>query len=339
MKKRIAFVTGGTGFIGINLIGLLLKEGWEVCALHRSTSDLTYLSRFPVSLREGSVTDLSSLREALPDRTETVFHLAGDTNLWSRRNRRQTRVNVEGTRNMLRVAHDAGVGSFIYTSSASAWGRLSDRKVSERLPQNGHRSRVNYERTKWAAEREVLRYRDTQMKVVILNPTAVSGPYDMNNWGRLFTGLKNGELPGVPDGVLSVTHVEEVVRAHLAAVDRGENGQRYLLAGVDCTFGELIREIAEVSGIKEVPGKIPTPVLRIIAYLQTAVASITGNEPTMTPELVKLMTRKNVSYCSNKAQKELGYRIRPLHTTVRDCHEWLTREGILQVPDETDDSR
>ena len=95
---QTAFVTGGTGFIGINLVELLVNEGWDVTALHRSTSDLTYLKRFPIRLAEGSITDRESLGKAIPQGTDVVFHVAGDTNMWSRRNAQQAPRGARGSR-------------------------------------------------------------------------------------------------------------------------------------------------------------------------------------------------------------------------------------------------
>lgn len=111
--SRTALVTGGTGFVGLNLIELLVEEGWEVTALHRSTSYLSYLKRFPITLVEGSITDPNSLEKALQKGTEVVFHVAGDTNFWSKHNARQTEINVTGTRNMVKAAVDKKVNTFI----------------------------------------------------------------------------------------------------------------------------------------------------------------------------------------------------------------------------------
>lgn len=327
--KRKAFVTGGTGFIGINLIKLLLRSGWEITALHRPNSDLTYLNKLPLQLKKGSITELESLKKAVPANTNTVFHLAGDTNLWSKHNKRQTLINVKGTRNILEAALSKGVKNFIFTSSASVWSDMTNKHISENLPQKGDQSWVNYEKTKWAAEQEVIKHSESEMKVVILNPTTVTGPYDLNNWGRLFIALKEDKLPGIPGGEISVAHVHEVAKAHLNAVDKGKNANNYILSGEDCTLVSFITEIARVSGKRKVPRKIPDTVLKILARYQTFQSFFTGKKPDLTPELVKLMTRKNISYSSQKALDELGYKIIPMKQSVKDCYEWLKSEGFL----------
>ncbi|MDX1639894.1 MAG: SDR family oxidoreductase [Balneolaceae bacterium] len=327
MKLR-AFVTGGTGFIGINLVHLLLDRGWDVTALYRVSSDTSWLAGLPVRLKKGSVTDRNTLKRATPVGTDVVFHLAGSTNMWSERNEMQTRINVEGTRNMVHAAADNGVSTFIHTSSIAAWGR-QEGQVTEETPQKGHKSWINYEYTKWAGEQEALKARDLGMNLVILNPAHVTGPYDVNNWGRLFLLLNEGKIPAIARGESSVTHVREVVKAHLAAVEHGTSGERYLLGGEENTFREFVKAIAEVSGIEKIPPTVPDWVLKSIARMSEFAATITGEEPDITPEIADFLTRKGVRYSSRKAEKQLGYQIVPMETAVRDCHRWLLENGYL----------
>jgi len=326
---RKAFVTGGTGFIGINLLELLVQKNWDVTVLHRPSSDTRWIRQLPVHFTTGSITDLSSLEKAVPDDTDVIFHLAGDTNLWRGHNDRQRRVNVEGTANMVQIAGKKGVRVFIHTSSTSAWGTMSGKRVTEQLPQEGHASRVNYELTKWEGEQIVLEQAPDSMKVVILNPAAVTGPYDLKNWGRLFFALRDGKLPGTPDGIISVNHVREVAQAHLSAVDKGRDRERYILAGEDCRFSEFVAEIAHASGIESVPKRIPTPLLKFLASVQGVVAALRRTEPSLTPELVKIMTRSNLSFSSQKAIEELNYQIIPMKQSVRETYRWLKSEELL----------
>lgn len=327
MSKK-AFVTGATGFIGINLVKLLVDRGWDVTALHRSSSDLSWLKKYPVRLKEGYITNSTSVERALPTETDVVFHLAGSTNLWSKRNERQKAINIGGTRNMLQAAVKKEAPVFIYTSSVAAWGDVSGH-VTEETPQLGEESWVNYEYTKWAAEREALKGIEHGMKVVILNPSHVTGPHDANNWGRLFFALRDGDLPGVTTGEASITHVEEVVKAHLAAVEKGRNGERYILAGNDHNFEEFVGEIARISGIDDLPPRIPDFVLKGMARLSELIATISRKPPDITPELAYMMTRDNLTYSSEKAIDELDYTVLPMETAVRDCYEWLKKEKLL----------
>ena len=323
-----AFVTGATGFIGINLVKLLIKEGWHVTALHRSSSKLSELKKYPVDLVEGSVTKPRSLQNKIPENAEVLFHLAADTSVWSRYNERQTNVNVVGTQNMIRAATQKGINTFIYTSSVSAWGHNISGTITEETTQKGNESWVNYERSKWAGEREALKGLEQGMKVVILNPSTVIGPHDANNWGRLFFALHDGSMPGIIPGNISVAHVEHVAQAHLSAVENGRSGDRYILGGDHCKFSDFITTMCRVADISKVPPTIPVPLLKLAARFAVVKAYITGNEHDLTPELAAMLTRE-ACYSSQKAKRELGYTIPSMQTSVTDCYRWLKEKQLL----------
>ena len=322
-----AFVTGGTGFIGINLIELLVNEGWDVIALHRPTSDLTYLKRFSIKLAEGSITDGESLDRAIPEGIDVVFHVAGDTSFWSKNNARQNATNVDGTRNMVAAAAAKGIRTFIHTSSNSAWGRVKG-TVSEETPRKGKDSWINYERTKHLGELEALKGVELGMKVVVLNPGDVVGPYDANTWGQLFFLLRDHALPAVPPGKVSVTHVHDVVGAHLKAVAKGRSGEQYILAGENHDVADFVAEIARVSGVKA-PGKAPAWALRLFGYVAVMIAAVTGKEPDITPEIVAATSESSTSFSSDRAIRELDYRIQPMAVAIQDNYDWLVKEGLL----------
>lgn len=325
--KKTAFVTGGSGFIGINLIERLVADGWDVTALYRPTSDLTYLKRFPIRLVEGVVTDRASLEKAMPDGADAVFHVAGDTNYWKKNNDRQTRTNVEGTQQMLDVALQKKVRCFVHTSSISAWGYVPG-LIDEETPPRGQDSGANYERTKLAGEQRVLEAAGRGMKVVVLNPGAVVGPYDKTTWGTIFLLVKDGKLPPIANGSICFTHVREVVKAHIAAVERGRDGEKYILGGINDTYYEFARLITERMGAKP-PQKISGGLFRALGRVFGWVADLTGKEPSISYELAEDMSRQNVRYSSEKAKRELGFQDVPLETCVRDCYDWMIAEKIL----------
>ncbi len=322
-----AFVTGGTGFIGINLVELLVERGWKVTALHRSSSKLGYLNRLPIELAEGSITDRASLDRAIPAGTDVVFHVAGDTSFWSKGNARQNEINIDGTRNMVEAAAAKGVGTFVHTSSNAAWGRVKGR-VTEETPREGKDSWINYERSKHLGELEALKGVQLGMKVVVLNPGNVVGPYDTSNWGQIFFLLRDRALPAVPPGLTSFTHVRDVVEAHLSAVTQGRNGERYILCGQDCTMAEFVAEVARLSGAKA-PRTAPAWVLKVFGRLSVMLAAVTGNEPDITPEIAAITSGTEAHFSSDRAIRELGYRIQPMQAAVKDNYDWLVNEGLL----------
>jgi nucleoside-diphosphate-sugar epimerase len=321
---RAAFVTGGTGFVGLNLEQQLMAGGWEVTALHRPASDLTFLNRFSPRLAVGSITDKAGLMAAVPAGIDTVFHVAGNTNMWRARNDEQTRDNVEGTRNVVGAALAKGVRRLIVTSSISAYGPVSG-EITEQTPSRAANSRINYQRTKWQAQEIARAAIGHGLEVVILQPGAILGPYDIGTWSRLFTMVRDGKVPAVPAAQRTFAHVREVAAAHIAAADQGENGGQYLLGGENRSMLDLVREIAVLVGRPAPTREIPAGVVRIAAGVGDFVSRFTGKPPSITPEMASAFGRR-ISTSSAKAQRELGYRIVALNVMVKDCYQWLLAE-------------
>ena len=152
--QKTAFVTGATGFLGINLVRELAQQGWQVSAIKRPTSNIEYLKPFNIQLIDGDVQDIDSLRRAMPENVDAVFHVAASTNLWSKYNRQQYQTNVVGTQNIIKVSLEKQAGRFIHTSSISAYGIHED-NVLEDTESNALDSGINYHVTKYISEIEV----------------------------------------------------------------------------------------------------------------------------------------------------------------------------------------
>lgn len=327
--EQTGFVTGGTGFLGLNLVEQLTTAGWQITALHRPSSNLEYIKRFRVKCVEGDVLDVSSLRKVIPEAVDVVFHAAADTSMWSRHNIRQTRINVEGTRNVVTAALERGAGRLVHTSTWNTYG-LQQGAIDETSPQQGGESWINYDRTKYLAEVEVRKGLERGLNAVILNPAHIMGRYDQHNWARMIRLIAENRLPGVPPGSGCFCHGQEVARTHISAALRGRTGENYLLSGVAASFVELARTVGAVTG-RPVPSRpLPEFLLRWGAYADTAFAAITGREPQATPEGVAMVVAHPRSR-SNKARDELGYRIVPLRPIIEDCIHWLQVEGLLNL--------
>jgi dihydroflavonol-4-reductase len=323
----VAFVTGGTGFLGLNLIERLLAEGWEVVALHRPTANLRHLRELDIQLVEGSITGLNSLVTIFPEKVDAVFHVAGNTNLWSRRNHIQTRDNVEGTQNMVAAALKRQAKRFIHTSSVAAYGHHQQR-IDEQTQSNAIHSPINYHRTKYLAEMEVRKGIEKGLDALMINPANIIGPYDYHNWSQLFTLIDRQKLPGVPPATQTFCHVREVASTHITAFYRGKKGDNYILGGVEADYLTLAQEIGNLLG-KQTP-KRPTPgwILKLLGRVSLLGSYITGKEPDVTPEKAFMITDQSLCN-SQKAVKELDYHSVPLRDMLDDCHQWMLSEGLI----------
>lgn len=323
-----AFVTGGTGFVGSNLVRELHHQGWDVFALARSASSVEEISDIPLHIRTGDIQDAASVLQAMPEGSDAVFHVAASTNVWSGKNNEQERINVGGTRNVIEAAIARQAKRFVHTSSFATWG-IRNTLLTECSVRTEATDWINYVRTKFAAENLVKQaVREELMDAVILNPANILGPGDRRNWSRVIMMTHKGKLPGVPPGGGPFADVREVAKAHVAAYHKGEKGENYLLGGVDVSFLELIQIVGELLG-KPVPSRAtPGWQLKAAARVKSWVAAITGREPDITPESA-FMIIHHLSCDSGRAQRELDYRFTPIRPLLRDTIDWLNKAGMM----------
>ncbi|PHS15847.1 MAG: oxidoreductase [Kangiella sp.] len=325
------FITGATGFLGTNLVHLLIKEGHEITAIKRPTSNVSAFENMPIEWFEGDVLDIESLNSACPDGVDWIFHIAADTNMWSANNEMQTKINLQGTSNMIDVALNKKAKRFIHTSSIAAFGIHHEHIITEETEQLGDQCFANYYQTKLLSERLVKKaVKEQGLDAVILNPCHLVGPWDAHNWSQMLTMVANEKLPGVPPGYGSFCHIEEVVKAHLQAAIKGRKGENYILSGADASFVEFVSEIGKLLG-KKVPAKpMPHWLLKIVGAVSVFFARFTGKEPDMTPEKV-LIVSEVLKVRSQKAQDELGYIADvPLSKMLNDCYQWMKRKNLIE---------
>lgn len=328
MTTRTAFVTGASGFVGSNLCEELLAQGWRVIAMHRAGIGPGPLATLAVERMVGDVTDYRSLMAAMPRDVDAVFHVAGNTSLWSRHRAEQLKVNVKGTRNVVKAALENGARRLIHTSSLVAYG-LHSGTVTEDTPSRGLGSPINYVRSKALAEREIRQGISKGLDAVILNPGHVIGRHDLRNWSRVFRMVESGLLPTVPGGGGSFCHVQSVVRAHVAAVDRGRAGANYVLGGADSSYVGLVQAVAKLRAKPPRRILMPMTALRWLSRFDELVSPILRREPDLTSDAIALLST-NI-YCRNtRAVAELGYQPRPLAEILDDCHRWLIETGRLK---------
>jgi dihydroflavonol-4-reductase len=323
---QTAFVTGATGFLGLNLVAQLRQAGWKVIAIHRESSSTKRLEGLGAELRKAGLDDPSTLARAMPEEVNAVFHVAGDVS-WSKlHGERQRRVNVDGTRHLVEAALLRKAKRLIHTSSVAAYG-LGHAVIDERTPSTAADSSIGYVRTKWLGQEEVRKGIREGLSAVILNPANIMGQYDTTGWARLFRLLKEGKLPGVPPGSASYCHVRDVARAHIEAVTKGRSGEQYLLGGADATYVEVTAIMAELLGVKA-PRPAPAFVLKALGRINDWVSYITRREPDITAANAELVCSRWRVDCS-KAEKELGLRRATLREMVEDSFRWLQEEKLI----------
>ena len=309
MTGKTAFVTGASGFIGVNLVKQLGEAGWSVIAMHRETSDITYLRQFPATRVVGDIGDRAFLEDAIPDGVDALFHVAGNVSFDSSGDVAQTHANVAGTRAVVEVAKARNVGRFVHTSTGAVWGLHDGIPIDETAPSNVDEIPVNYYRTKKAAEDTVLEAVASGLDAVCVNPGNVVGPYDRVIWGPFVQAIASGAMTSVGTGGGAFCHVDEVAKAHIGACERGRRGERYILAGANETYETVAGIVAELVGV-EAPTVSSEP------------------NPDASTEIQYTSMRTQIMLC-DKAVRELGFKPVPVRTMFEDLCGWMRAEGLL----------
>ncbi len=325
------FVTGATGFVGSAVTRRLIAAGFEVRALARPGSDRRNLAGLRVQVVEGDLLERKSLASALKG-CRGLFHVAADYRLWTRDPAAMFRANVEGTRNVLLAAAEAGVERMVYTSSVATLGARADgRAVDEDAPSTYADMIGPYKQSKFQAEEEVRRLiAERGLCVVIVNPSTPIGPRDVKPTptGRMIVEAAAGRMPAYVDTGLNVVHVDDVAEGHLLAFDKGQVGERYILGGEDMTLRDILTEIAVLTGARPPRFQIPRGPLFPIAFAAEAWARIFGGEPFMTVDGLR-MAKKKMFFSSAKARRQLEYKSRPAAEALRDAVKWFGEQGYL----------
>ena len=330
--RRVAFVTGAAGFLGRHLVEELSRRGWAVTALCLPDDESEPLLRAKARVVIGDVTDFSSVLAVMPDAPDAIFHAAANTSTWSHNDQQQYQVNVIGAQNMIEAALQRSAQRFVFTSSISAFGYHPGCCVDETTPSNAMTCGINYGRTKFEAEQFIKQAVRRGLAPVILNPVNIIGPYDRNNWTRqLVRPIAEGKLRIVPPGKAMWAYVNDVVDAHIAAVDCGAVGENYLLGGVEASFKEVVNEIEMLMGRPASQRAAPWALMKLALVMATAKSAWDGKPPALTPEQYKRAVAH--IYCNDeKARRDLGFKRTPLREMLGATIRWLEDEHLLAAP-------
>lgn len=325
-------VTGATGFVGSAVARLLLGRGEQVRVLARPGSDRRNLEGLDVEVAEGDLLNAATLEPAVAG-CKALFHVAADYRLWTRHVDRMFAANVQGSRDLVRAAHAAGVGRIVYTSSVAVLGIPKDGTPGdEETPVTAADMIGPYKLSKFQAEEAVRDLvRSEGAPVVIVNPSTPIGPRDVKPTptGRMIVEAAAGRMPAYVDTGLNVVHVDDVAQGHLLAWEKGKVGERYVLGGEDMELRDILAEIARITGRRAPTKRIPHRLILPIAYMAEAWTRLTGGEePFVSVDGVR-MAMKKMFFSSAKAERELGYAPRPAKEALSDAVAWFRDNGYL----------
>ena len=323
------FLTGATGFIGHHVARALAADGAQLRLLVRKTSNLANLEGIAGETHVGDLADPESLKPALAG-CDAVVHVAADYRLWIPDPAAMYKANVDGTRELLRLAREARVKRFVYTSSvATMHFRRDGLVINEETPVCLKDMVGHYKRSKFLAEQEAIKAAQDGQRVIILNPTSPIGPNDSKPTptGQIFLDFLNGKFPAYMDTGLNLVDVAEVARAHVTALTKGQPGRRYILGGENLTLKQILDKMALITGLKPPTVEIPFIVAATYAFFEEWITGrIRKREPRATLEEVR-MGRKKMYASSARAQQELGFRILPVNPAMKAAIDWFRAHG------------
>ena len=318
-------VTGATGFLGWHMVQVLAGRGHKVRVLVRTGRRDIGLEG--VERITGDLRDTGSVARAV-EGCGLVFHLAADYRLWAADPQHIYQSNVDGTRNLLEAARQAGVERVVYTSTVGCIGIPADAVGNEDTPVNEEEMTGAYKRSKFLAEKEALRAAHAGLPVVIVNPSAPVGEHDgkPTPTGKVIVDFLKGKMPAYVDTGLNLVDVRDTIEGHLLACERGRDGERYILGCENLTLQQIFERLESISGVKAPRTRIPYAVAMAAGMVSTAWAGLTGSEPRAPIDAVR-MSRKKMWVSQDKAVRELGFAPGPVEGALRRAVDWFRANG------------
>jgi dihydroflavonol-4-reductase len=323
------FVTGATGFVGSHVARRLLAGGADLRLLVRNTSRTENIADLDAERVVGDLRDLAALRKGMED-CEFVFHVAADYRLWAPQRQALYQSNVEGTGNVLQAAREAGARRIVYTSSVATMGFGNNgRLTDESAPVTLSNMIGDYKRSKFMAERLVVEAAKAGQNVVIVNPTTPVGERDIKPTptGQIIVDFLRRKFPAYVDTGLNLVDVVDCAEGHLLAMEKAVPGERYVLGGENLTLKQILDRLAAITGLPSPQVKLPYAMAFAAGAIDTLVTGkLRKREPRVTLDAVR-MGRKKMFATSAKAERELGWRPRPVDEALSLAVSWFRANG------------
>ncbi|MEA5533913.1 hopanoid-associated sugar epimerase [Crocosphaera sp. XPORK-15E] len=318
-----AFVTGGTGFIGANLVRLLLEEGYQVRALVRPQSSLDNLKNLDVEIIKSDLNDpkLSNKIKGC----QVLFHVAAHYSLYQADKNQLYQSNVLGTRSILAAAKQAGIERIVYTSSVAAIGVGNPGEIVNETHQSPVEKLVgHYKKSKYWAEQEAYQAVKKGQDIVIVNPSTPIGPYDIKPTptGEIILRFLRRQMPAYVNTGLNLIDVRDVARGHLLALEKGKTGERYILGNQNLTLKALLDELSTLTGLDAPQQTLPLWLPLTVAWIEEYLLSPLGKKPSIPIDGVK-MSKQPMYYDASKAINELGLSPSPIKNALQDAVNWF----------------
>lgn len=320
-------LTGATGKLGSAVARMLVERGEEVVALVRDDAAARELLGTEVETAVGDVTDPESIARAASPGVDAAVNCMGIFEQWVRHPDVFNRVNAEGAANVARAARAAGARRMVHTSTydvfdAPRGGTVREDRVAD------YEKGTAYERSKQLAERLVLAEAADGFEVVITNPAGIygPGPWAEAGWDSAIRDAIRGRLPAIPPGGLSLVWVEDAAAAHLAALDRGRPGERYILADGYASVRDICARAVEVAGRGRVPMQMPLPLAKGLAVAGEALSNAIGRPPLLSRGQLHFL-QWQARADSSRAREELGFDPLDWRDGIARTARWVIESG------------
>ena len=330
------FVTGASGFIGANLVRELLARGHRVKALLRSAADLRGLAGLDFERINGDLADRPAL--AAMRGCDWCFHVAASYHLWLRDYAPMYAANVDGTRHVLEAAVAAGCSRIVFTSTVGCIGLAKAvngivTPTDESAPVSAAQMTNHYKRSKWQAEQLARDFAARGAPVIIVNPSAPVGPFDVKPTptGQVIVDFLNRRMPAYLDTGLNWVHVRDVAIGHILAAEKGRVGERYILGNAESnwTMQEAFAALQQITGIPAPKHRIPYGIALAAAYAGETVSKFTGKPP-RAPLAGVRMARYKMYFNPAKAIRELGLPQTPPKQALANAVDWFRTHGYVK---------
>ncbi len=331
------FVTGASGFIGANLVHELNARGHSVKALLRPESDLRGLKGANFEKISGDISDPALLKTAMRG-CDWCFHVAASYHLWLRDYQPMYAANVDGTRNVLQAAADAGCSRIVYTSTVGCIGLPKNNHgeiipTDEETPVSEAQMSNHYKLSKWKAEVIARELAAKNFPIVIVNPAAPIGPRDVKPTptGKMVLDFLNRKMPAYLDTGLNLVHVRDVAIGHILAAEKGKVGERYILgnANGNWTMRRQFQILEEITGLPAPKFRVPHSIALIAAHIDEAISNLTGKPP-KAPLAGVRMAKYKMYFNPAKAIRELGLPQTPVREALADAVNWFRENGYVK---------